>query len=72
MDDADFGHEIEKQRKRHKLSIQHLIDRSGLSRMHLWRLANGRSSPTLQAMNAIAEGLGMELEIRFVNRRSKK
>lgn len=71
MDDAAFGHEIEKQRHKRKLSLQDLIDRSGVSRMHLWRLVNGRSSPTLQAMNAIAEGFGMDLEIRFVTRRRK-
>jgi transcriptional regulator with XRE-family HTH domain len=72
MDDTDFGHEVERQRKRRNLSVQDLIDGSGLSRMHLWRLVNGKSSPTLGAMNDIAEGLGMELEIRLVNRRRQK
>ena len=48
------------------LTQKELAERCGLKASNLSRLENGKSSPTVKTLRALAAGLGKHLEIRFV------
>jgi ribosome-binding protein aMBF1 (putative translation factor) len=42
-----------------------LAQRTGIKQPNISRIENGTTSPTLSTLEALAEGLGKKLEIRF-------
>ena len=44
-----------------ELPLSHLADRAGVTRSHLWRVLDGRSSPTVAWLGKVASVLGVEV-----------
>lgn len=46
--------------KRKGLALSHVADRAGLARSYMWRLLDGSSSATLDALQRLADALEVE------------
>jgi transcriptional regulator with XRE-family HTH domain len=53
------GDRIKKIRRAKGITQDHLAELSGLNRVHLYRLENGKQSMTLDTLKIIAEALGV-------------
>jgi transcriptional regulator with XRE-family HTH domain len=60
------GRELRRARLRVGLSQQELASRLGVSPPYLSTIENGRSNTTVGQLSAIADALGVILEIKFV------
>ncbi|HWN97191.1 MAG TPA: helix-turn-helix transcriptional regulator [Methylomirabilota bacterium] len=56
-----FAQAVEQHRTAEKLSRQALAAKAGLHQTYIGLIERGRSNPSLDAANAIAEALGMPL-----------
>lgn len=56
-----FTRNAEEIRQRKGLSIQALADQIGMGRPQLSQLLHGKNSPTLETMERIADGLGVDV-----------
>ena len=66
---VDVGQLVNFYRKGKKMSQKELMEKSGISANTICDLENNKISPTVRTMEALAEGLGMELVVTFVNKR---
>ena len=55
------GHRIRVLRVDARLTQEALAERAGMSPQHLGEIERGRSNPTLVTLDALAEGLGVDL-----------
>ena len=62
-----IGQRIAKLRKFAGLSQEQLSERAGLQRTHISRIEAGKYAVTLETIQAIAEALGMTVDIIDVN-----
>lgn len=62
---------IEARREQH-LTQQQLADQTGIDRADISKLENGNANPSLKLLKRLAEGLGMNVKIEFVPKRSIK
>ncbi|NTW96613.1 MAG: helix-turn-helix transcriptional regulator [Erysipelotrichaceae bacterium] len=53
-------------RKKTNLTQKELSDRSGIDQADISRLENGTTNPTIKLLQKLANGLDMDLELRFV------
>lgn len=53
-------------RKRAQLTQQQLADKTGIDRTDISKLENGKTNPTINLLQRIAEGLGMSLKLEFI------
>jgi predicted transcriptional regulator len=53
-------------RKRFNLTQKELSNRTGINQADISRLERGLSNPTIKLLRKLAEGLDMNLELRFV------
>lgn len=61
----DLGKRFAGERRTNDMNYQQLAEASGVTTMTLANLENGRlSNSSLRTLNMIAEGLGLEIEIR--------
>ena len=58
-----MGQRITALRKIAGISQQELADRAGLTRQHIGRIEGGKYAVTLETLQAIAEALGMTVDI---------
>ena len=58
-----IGNRIAALRKKAGLTQEQLADRAGLQRTHVGRIEAGRYAVTLEVVQAIAEALGMTVDI---------
>ena len=56
-----MGERIKAIRKRKGITQDQLADATGLNRVHLYRLENGRQSMTLRTLKVIADTLGVRV-----------
>lgn len=54
-----FGIHLRQLREGKKMSLQELADLSDVNKKTLWRVENGKASPTYDFMVSIAKGLGI-------------
>ena len=57
----DFAKELKRMRQNHKLSLQQLANKTGVSKSMLSKIERKEKNPTLQIAAQIAEGLGVSL-----------
>ncbi len=57
----EFAKKLKKIRQDHKLSLQELADKTGVSKSMLSKIEREEKNPTLQIAAQIAEGLGLSL-----------
>jgi transcriptional regulator with XRE-family HTH domain len=55
------GERIKKARKAKGFTQDEFAERTGLNRVHLYRLESGRQSMTLRTLKLIADALGMRV-----------
>ncbi len=55
-------------RKEKGMTQQEIADRTGIKRTNIARIESGRNAPTIEVLVKLAAALGMELEIRLVER----
>lgn len=53
-------------RRKYHLTQKELSKRTGITQADISRLENGSSNPTIKLLQKLADGLDMDLEIRFV------
>ena len=53
-------------RRKYNLTQNELSKRTGITQADISRLENGSSNPTIKLLQKLADGLDMDLEIRFV------
>ena len=53
-------------RKKYNLTQKELSDRTGINQADISRLERGLSNPTLKLLRKLADGLDMDIELRFV------
>ena len=58
-----IGNRIAALRKQARLTQEQLADRAGLQRTHVGRIEAGRYAVTLEVVQAIAQALGMTVDI---------
>ena len=58
-----MGLKIARQRKHLRMSQEELAEKTGLARVNISRIENGRYSPGLDILAKIADALGCELDI---------
>ncbi len=68
----DFAKELKKMRQNHKLSLQVLADKTGVSKSMLSKIERNEKNPTLQIAARIAEGLGVSLSSMLEERTHEK
>jgi DNA-binding XRE family transcriptional regulator len=61
-----FSYVIAKARKEAGLTQKELAEKCGIKQGNLSRLENGVTDPSIETLEAIANGLGKKLEIKFV------
>lgn len=59
-------------RRDQHLNQQQLADRTGIDRADISKLENGNANPSLKLLKRLAEGLGMNVKIEFIPKRSIK
>jgi transcriptional regulator with XRE-family HTH domain len=64
-----FGLAVRRHRESLRLSQEGLADRSGLDRTYLSGVERGVRNPTLEVMQKIAFGLGVDLDVVFATAR---
>lgn len=55
-------------RKSKKMTQQALADKTGIARPNIARMENGTYNPTVDMMVRMADGLGMTIEINWVEK----
>lgn len=55
-------------RKKYNLTQKELSERSGIDQADISRIERGIANPTLRLLQKLANGLNMDLELRFVPR----
>jgi len=55
-------------RKSKKMTQQALADKTGIARPNIARMENGSYNPTVDMMVRMADGLGMTIEINWVEK----
>ena len=55
-------------RKERGITQQEIADRTGIKRTNVARIESGKNAPTIEVLVKLAAALGMELEIRLVER----
>lgn len=60
-----FGNQLQKLRKKKKLTQLQLAEKSGLSLKHLGEIERGRGNPSLESLNSLAESLDLTLPELF-------
>lgn len=60
---------IEARRDQH-LTQQQLANRTGIDRADISKLENGNANPSLKLLKRLAEGMGMNVKIEFVPKRT--
>lgn len=68
----DFAKELKKMRQNHKLPLQKLADKTGVSKSMLSKIERNEKNPTLQIAARIAEGLGVSLSSMLEERTHEK
>ncbi len=63
---------VELVRKAQKMTQKELAARTGLAQADISELESGRRSPTVKTLMRLAEGMDMDLEIRFVPKRGEE
>ena len=58
-------------RKSKKMTQQALADKTGIARPNIARMENGSYNPTVDMMVRMADGLGMTIEINWVEKQEK-
>ncbi len=58
-----IGERIEALRKLHGMTQEELARRAGLQRTHVGRIEGGKYAVTLETVQAIAEAMGMTIDI---------
>jgi transcriptional regulator with XRE-family HTH domain len=58
---GDIGHNLRMLRKQQGLSLDHLAQRSGVSRAMLGQIETGKSSPTVALLGKVANALGLPI-----------
>ncbi len=53
-------------RKKYNLTQKELSERSGIDQADISRIERGTANPTLRLLQKLANGLDMDLELRFV------
>jgi len=53
-------------RKKHDYTQKELSDRCGIDQADISRIERGLANPTLKLLQKLADGLDMDLELRFV------
>ena len=56
-------------RTKQNMTQKELAERSGIRQSNISRIEKGASSPNISTLQKLAEGLGMNLQVRFVPRR---
>lgn len=70
MDLSDyFGPAVRRHRELLRLSQEELADRSGIDRTYISGVERGVRNPTLDVMQRIARGLGVDLDVVFATAR---
>jgi transcriptional regulator with XRE-family HTH domain len=64
-----FGAAVRKHRELLRLSQEDLADRSGIDRTYISGVERGVRNPTLDVMQRIAQGLGVDLDVVFATAR---
>ncbi|MEO5602665.1 MAG: helix-turn-helix domain-containing protein [Cyclobacteriaceae bacterium] len=63
MSDCRFGQSIRDRRKELGITQPHLAELAGVSINTLYKLEKGKSNPTLDVLNKLAEVMGNGIEI---------
>ena len=61
----NIGTQIKALRQHHKLSVQELADKTGLTKDSIYKIEAGRSRPLLHSLEKIAEVLNKQVEIKL-------
>jgi transcriptional regulator with XRE-family HTH domain len=64
-----FGPAVRRHRELLRLSQEDLADRSGIDRTYISGVERGVRNPTLDVMQRIARGLGVDLDVVFATAR---
>ncbi len=56
-----FSEQLKRLRRQRGLSQEELAERAGINRSYLSLLENGRSSPTMEVVEKLAQGLGVSI-----------
>lgn len=59
--EGEFGNRLKTLRRRAEMSQEELADRAGINRSYLSMIENGHSSPTMDVVQKLAQGLGVSL-----------
>ena len=65
-----IGKRIAELRKKKGLTTYQLADMIGITRMHLWRVENGKYSTGIDTISKIANALGYEIDLVRKNEES--
>lgn len=60
---AAIGPAVRKQRETIRLSQEELAERAGFDRTYIGQVERGKRNPTVQTLQRIAHGLGLELDV---------
>ena len=63
---VDLGNHVRGHREKIDPSIRHFANSINMSYPYLTNLENGKVNPTVSVLRNIAHGLGLEVEINFV------
>lgn len=82
LEQSDFQEEYEKlqpefeimkalieARTKQNMTQKELAERSGIRQSNISRIEKGASSPNISTLQKLAEGLGMNLQVKFVPRK---
>ncbi len=56
--------DIDTERKKQKITMTALSEKSGVSRKHLSFIFNGKTNPTIEIIDALTKALGMKIYIK--------
>lgn len=54
-------------RIKNKITMDELSLRSGVSQKHISNIENHRATPTIETLNKIANGLGVDIQLKISN-----
>lgn len=64
--------ELSALRMKNKITMDELSLKTGVSQKHISNIENHKATPTVETLNKIAKGLGVDIELRIKEENSKE
>ena len=68
--EAEIVRAIIDARKKENITQKELAKRTGIAQSDISKLENGSGNPSIQTLQRLADGLGMEVKIKFIQKQA--